>query len=64
MAQKPLSPEGGRAPFLRSRVAHADFDRLDRAARRLGLTRSEYVRSALLERLDRDEAEEATAKAS
>ncbi len=64
MAQKPLSPEGGEAAVLRSRVPHADFDRLDRAARRLGLTRSEYVRSALMERLDRDEAEGATAKAS
>jgi hypothetical protein len=57
MGQRPLNTEqNGDAPRVTLRIATADLDRLDEAARRRGVGRSVAVRQALTEWLDQDEA--------
>jgi predicted transcriptional regulator len=55
--RKPLSADNaGEAPRVTLRIAAADLDRLDDAARRRGVDRSVAVRLALADWLDRGEA--------
>ena len=66
MAQRPLSPGGGRGEVISARYPLGTEDRVDHAAARLGLTRSEFVRRALLGALevDPETSQEVAAQAS
>lgn len=58
MAQKALSPKGGDAARLGVRLPLEEVDRLDRAAKRLGLGRSAFVRAALAAAIAHAESKE------
>lgn len=64
MAQKPLSPEGGRGDLVAARLPRGSGDRIERVARQRGLTRSEYVRSVLQAAIEADEALKEDVRAS
>ena len=44
MAQRPLSPEGGEASFLRVRMAREEYEHLDAELALMDINRSEFLR--------------------
>ncbi len=64
MAKKPLSPEGGRAPTVATKLPHVDRARLDAVVKRRGQTPGAFMRDAVLEAIRNAENEEVDAKAS
>ncbi len=62
--QKPISPEGGESERLTIRLPRGCEARIDEVARQRGVTRSEYVRTALLALLDAEAPQEVTTQAS
>jgi uncharacterized protein (DUF1778 family) len=63
MAQQPLTPEGGESERLYARVPRGEIARIEQAAKRRGMTRSEFIRLALSQ-VAYDEDPEVTASAS
>ncbi len=59
MPKPPITPTGGASERITTRIARGDRASLDAAARRRGLTLSQYVRSVLLDAVEAD-AQEAT----
>ena len=64
MAQQPLTPEGGESERLYARVPRGEIARIEQAARKRGLTRSEFIRLALAQVAYDGEDQEVTASAS
>lgn len=50
----PVAPSRGTKP-VRLDLSLADHERIERSAKRFGLSKSAYVRQALFERLEADE---------
>ena len=63
MAQQPLTPEGGESEKLFTRLPRGEMARIDEAAKKRGLTRSQFVR-LILSQAAYDEDQEVTASAS
>ncbi len=63
MGQQPLTPEGGESERLYARVPRGDIARIDQAAKRRGMTRSELIRLALSQ-IAHNEDQEVAASAS
>jgi metal-responsive CopG/Arc/MetJ family transcriptional regulator len=61
MATRPLNPTGGDASIIKARMPDNEIRRLDRAVKRRGIDRSQFIREALAQVLD---AEEVSASAS
>lgn len=61
MAQRPLTPDGGKAEKLFGAFPRGSAERIDRVAAKHGMSRSELVRIAVLQLV---EAEEVAAQAS
>ena len=57
MAQKPITPEGGEAERVTTRLPRGAGTRIEQLARSQGLTRSEYVRALVLAHLEEVGAE-------
>lgn len=64
MAQRALTPEGGKGDHVGTRLPRGERDRVDGLARRRGLTRAEFVRAVLLDAVAADEPQEVAAQAS
>jgi metal-responsive CopG/Arc/MetJ family transcriptional regulator len=62
--QKPISPEGGISERITIRLPRGCGPRIERMARQHGMTRSEYVRTVLLEVLNTESPQEVSAEAS
>jgi hypothetical protein len=65
MAQRALSPNGGRATHVGLRIAPEDFVLLEQAAERRGVDRSHFVREALAKAIAEElRCQEVSAEAS
>jgi Ribbon-helix-helix protein, copG family len=60
---QPLTPQGGEAEKVYAKVPRGDIARIDQAAQRRGMTRSEFIRLALSQ-VAYDEDQGVTASAS
>ena len=47
MAQQPLTPQGGKAEKVYAKVPRGEVARIDQAAKRRGMTRSQFIRLVL-----------------
>jgi hypothetical protein len=61
MARHPLTPQGGEAEKVYAKVPRGEVARIDQAARRRGMTRSQFIRLVLSQATH---GEEVTASAS
>jgi uncharacterized protein (DUF1778 family) len=59
-----LTPEGGESEKLFTRLPRGEMARIDQAAKKRGLTRSQFVRLVLSQAAYDDEDQEVTASAS
>jgi len=57
MAQKPLTEGGGEAAFVAARFPHDQAGRLQELADAAGMTKSEFVRQAVADAIERIERE-------
>jgi len=64
MSMHPLTPEGGRAEKLFGAFPRGSAERIDRVAARHGMSRSEFVRTAVLQLVEQEESQEVAAEAS
>ncbi len=58
---QPITPAGGPAEKISTRIPRGDRASLDVAAKRRGLTLSQYVRAVLLDAVEADTQEATTA---
>jgi hypothetical protein len=64
MPMPPLTAEGGNAEKLFGAFPRGSAERIDRIAARQGISRSEFIRTAVLQLIEEEESREVAAQAS